>query len=354
MVNGYPILTNNPNLGTNGESLAYLFDASAQEGKESYGTVNHLLYVDPEGYYTYDSRDFKAYIQNDGNFKVYNQPDTTDTELKGFWPFGDQIFWSGLHMNTQFSMPTNGQVLNPKGEMKDMQFEFSGDDDTWLYIDGVLVGDGGGIHNRTEIDVNFAKGTVTVTGKKDDNHTGTFEETKYLDDIFKAAGKYNDTDWEDIGDGSGHKRFKAGTYHTFDMFYLERGGGESNLYIHYNLVSTADFTGVKNANIANLAFTDDAATADITAADATFEIAMMKLGDINDNGEIEIGDATCVINNIVGTPNDVYIEEVADVNGEEGPGEIGDATVIVNMVVGTASLAKAVVSEEVDSLPDPE
>ena len=245
LVNGYPILTNNPNLGTNGESLAYLFDASAQEGKESYGTVNHLLYVDPEGYYTYDSRDFKAYIQNDGNFKVYNQPDTTDTELKGFWPFGDQIFWSGLHMNTQFSMPTNGQVLNPKGEMKDMQFEFSGDDDTWLYIDGVLVGDGGGIHNRTEIDVNFAKGTVTVTGKKDDNHTGTFEETKYLDDIFKAAGKYNDTDWEDIGDGSGHKRFKAGTYHTFDMFYLERGGGESNLYIHYNLVSTADFTGHK-------------------------------------------------------------------------------------------------------------
>ncbi len=118
--------------------------------------------------------------------------------------------------------------------------------------------------------------------------------------------------------------------------------------------ATADFTGVKNANIANLAFTDDAATADITAADATFEIAMMKLGDINDNGEIEIGDATCVINNIVGTPNDVYIEEVADVNGEEGPGEIGDATVIVNMVVGTASLAKAVVSEEVDSLPDPE
>lgn len=118
--------------------------------------------------------------------------------------------------------------------------------------------------------------------------------------------------------------------------------------------ATADFTDVKNANIAKLAFTDDAATADITATAEPFGIAMIQLGDINDNGEIEIGDATCVINNIVNAHNDVYIEEVADVNGEEGPGEIGDATVIVNMVVGTASLAKAVVSEEVDSLPDPE
>ena len=245
LFNGYPKLTNDDTLGTNGESLAYLFDGSVQDGKESRGAVNHLLYVDPDGYYTYDSRDFKAYIQNDGNFKVSNQPDTTDTELKGFWPFGDQIFWSGLHMNTQFSMPENGQVLNPKGEYKDMQFEFSGDDDTWLYIDGVLVGDGGGIHNRTEIDINFADGTVTVTGKKDTVHTGTFEDTRYMDDIFREAGKYNDDEWEDIGDGSGHKRLKAGTYHTFDMFYLERGGGESNLYIHYNLVSTADFTGHK-------------------------------------------------------------------------------------------------------------
>jgi len=131
-------------------------------------------------------------------------------------------------------------------------------------------------------------------------------------------------------------------------------GDNDGIVFELPIKATADFTGVKNANIANLAFTDDLATADIPAADATFEIAMMKLGDINDNGEIEIGDATCVINNIVGTPNDVYIEEVADVNGEEGPGEIGDATVIVNMVVGTASLAKAVVSEEVDSLPDPE
>ncbi len=244
--NGYPILTNNDTIGSTGESLAYLFDPEINHtGKASYPGADRLLYVDKDGYYTYDSRDYKADYKSDGTFRLTEQT-SDDGEIRGFWPFGTQNFWVGMHVNTQFSIPVNGQVLNPRGEYKDMQFEFSGDDDTWLYIDGILVGDGGGIHNRTEIDINFAEGKATVTGEKAGGHSGHFEVVQYLDDLFKAAGKYNDDDWEDIGDGSGHKRFKAGTYHTFDMFYLERGGGESNLYIHYNLVSTADFTAHKS------------------------------------------------------------------------------------------------------------
>ena len=247
LVSGYPKLTTNGTIGSNGESLAYLFDPSvSHDGKASYDNVNNLLYVDKDGYYTYDSRDYKAdFHKNDKTFTLTEQT-SEDTEIRGFWPFDTQNFWSGMHVNAQFSMPANGQVLSPRGVYKDMQFEFSGDDDTWLYVDGVLVGDGGGIHNRTEIDINFAAGTATVTGEKAGGHSGHFEVTQYLDDLFKSAGKYNDADWEDIGDGSGHKRFKAGTYHTFDMFYLERGGGESNLYIHYNLISTADFTAHKS------------------------------------------------------------------------------------------------------------
>ena len=252
LVNGYPQLTKNQTIGSSGESLAYLFDTGSEHtGKASYNSVNQLLYVDKDGYYTYDSRDYTATYNSDKTFTLREQT-SSDTEIRGFWPFGTQSFWFGMHMNTQFSMPVNGQVLNPAGEYKDMQFEFSGDDDTWLYVDGVLVGDGGGIHNRTEIDINFADGTVVVTGEKDPAHESHFHQTQYLDDIFKAAGKYPEEGsaeeqaaWEDIPGVKGHKRFKAGTYHTFDMFYLERGGGESNLYIHYNLVSTADFTAHK-------------------------------------------------------------------------------------------------------------
>ena len=246
LTDGYPVLTDNQTIGSTGESLQYLFDPSVDHaGKASYDGVNQLLYVDSEGYYTYDSRYYAASLNSDKTFDVTEQT-SSDSEIRGFWPFGTQNFWSGLHLNTQFSMPANGQVLNPKQEYKDMQFEFSGDDDVWLYVDGVLIGDGGGIHNRTEIDINFATGQVTVTGKKDSNHPGDDEYVLWLDDLYKAAGKYDDDAWEDIPGVEGHKRFKRGTYHTFDMFYLERGGGESNLYIHYNLISTVEFSAHKS------------------------------------------------------------------------------------------------------------
>ena len=257
-INTFPVTTNrgkwnehtytNQLLGTDGESLAYLFDNSAHDGKQTYFGVNHLLYVDPNGFYTYESNDFKA----DYNFgsKTFKLTDQTEDfgDARGFWPFGQQKYWVGMHMNTQFSMPADGRVLGPKGKYNDMQFEFKGDDDTWVYVDGVLVGDGGGIHNQTKIEINFRNGTARVTGKEDPkpDYYSDYDHTLYLDYLYKAAGRYNDFEWEPSPANNGHETFKAGTYHTFDMFYLERGGGESNLYIHYNLISTADFTAHKS------------------------------------------------------------------------------------------------------------
>ncbi len=235
---GYPQLTNTYSLGTDGSSLSYLFDGTNRSGKQKYGDVDHLLYVDSDGYYTYDSRYYSA-AYNGGKFTLREHSSGATQSQRGFWPFGDRVNWHGMHMTTNFSMPANGKVLNPKGEYKDMEFQFSGDDDTWLYIDGVLVGDGGGIHNRTEIDINFATGLVTVKGTNDPNHQGTYVWTKYLDEIYRDAGKYNDYEWD------GHT-FRSGSYHQFEMFYLERGGSESNLYIHYNLVSTTDFSAHKS------------------------------------------------------------------------------------------------------------
>lgn len=240
--NGYPILTDNQEIGTNGESLAYLFNPSIEHaGKASYPNVNQLLYVDKDGYYTYDSRDYAAAFNTDSRTFTLTEQTSDNSEIRGFWPFGTQNFWTGMHVNTQFSMPNGGQVLNPSGQYKPMQFEFSGDDDVWIYVDGVLVGDAGGIHNRTEVDINFQSGKVTISGQSTD---------KYLDDLFRTALAEQGKSLEEIdqyitNNFDGHT-FKAGTYHTFDFFYLERGGGESNLYIHYNLVSTADFTGHKS------------------------------------------------------------------------------------------------------------
>ena len=244
--NGYPKLTNNSIIGSNGESLAYLFNPDvSNEYKAPYTGVDQLLYVDKDGYYTFDSQYYYArFNESDKTFTVTEQT-TNDSKLRGFWPFNDQAtatrnFWMGMHVNTQFSMPTGGQVLNPSGVLKPMQFEFSGDDDVWIYVDGILIGDAGGIHNRTEVDINFQTGIVSVTGQQD----------KFLDDLFRTGlreqGKTDSEIEEYITNNFDGHTFKSGTYHTFDFFYLERGGEESNLYIHYNLVSTADFTAHKS------------------------------------------------------------------------------------------------------------
>ena len=244
----YPILTNDKGLGTDGESLAYLFDPSINHaGKDSYTNVNQLLYVDPDGYYTYDSEDFKADFNKTNKVFTVSSQGTNSGEARGFWPFGQENFWLGMHIKTDFSMPENGRVLNPKGEYKDMTFEFQGDDDTWLYLDGVLVGDGGGVHNQTLIRINFREGTVYVTGKED--HAGfvsDYEKTYYLDELYTDAKVYNNYEWEDSPSGNGHKIFKVGSQHKFDMFYMERGGGYSNLRIHYNLISTTDISAHKS------------------------------------------------------------------------------------------------------------
>ena len=248
LVGGYPKLTTNGSLGTDGSSLDYLFNSSNGTGKEAYTGVNQLLYVDKDGYYTFDSNDFDAQFNaSSRTFTVSPQTNPTGN-ARGFWPFGNQVYWHGMHINTKFSMPAEGKVLSPNGNYNDMVFEFQGDDDTWLYVDNVLVGDGGGIHNQTRIIVNFRDGTVLVSGEYDvrDDYRTDYHVVKYLDDLYRDAGVYDEYQWEDSPTVPGHKTFAPGTYHTFDMFYLERGGGESNLYIHYNMIATYDFTAHKS------------------------------------------------------------------------------------------------------------
>ena len=242
---GYPKLTNNLTIGSNGETLDYLFDPDEpNEYRESYTGVNQLLYVDKDGYYTFDSQDYYARLNESEKTFTVTEQITNDSNMRGFWPLNDQSsgtrnFWMGMHVNAQFSMPASGRVLNPSGVRMPMQFEFSGDDDVWIYVDGILIGDAGGIHNRTEVDINFQTGIVSITGQQD----------KYLDDLFRTGlrdqGKTDAEIDQYISEQFGGHTFKTGTDHTFDFFYLERGGEQSNFYIHYNLVSTADFTAHK-------------------------------------------------------------------------------------------------------------
>ena len=241
------------------ESLAYLFNNDSQNGKAVYNNVQGLFQL-KDGYYVYDSYGSDS---SDGNYAVYNQTtnsfnvydkagvykgDTSsETNLGQFFPFdsASKVFDEngnnlspkkivdgstdlnhhfGMSMTTEFVQPANGKT----NKNEDMIFEFSGDDDVWVYIDGVLVGDLGGIHEKATLDINFATGEVKVGHIDGANGTEQILETTNIKAKFQAAGATSNF--------TGNT-FSSSTKHKLSFFYLERGAGASNMSLKFNLTT---------------------------------------------------------------------------------------------------------------------
>lgn len=245
------------------QSLDYLFNGSAFDGKTAYSNVGGLLRQDKNGYYYYNSATNFAEFHKSKNeeknvFTVYNQSavtgvGTSDTGM--FFPFNtkEQVFgnslkstanvlnhYFGLHMTTSFQQTTDG--VSPSDRETPVTFSFSGDDDVWIFIDDVLVADLGGIHDACAVEINFKTGIICVY--KDSNKNGTFdegeprynEETATLKSMFKSAGR----EWSDDSN-----TFADESYHTLDFFYLERGNADSNMRMKYNLKTVPESDLVK-------------------------------------------------------------------------------------------------------------
>ena len=268
LVDGYPAISNGTHTsqgqGVNytDESLAYLFNNDSQangkqDGKAVYNDVKGLFQL-KDGYYVYDS------YGSDGNYAVYNfttnsfnvydsagvyKSSVSDTNLGQFFPFdsADKVFDEsgnklspkgitdgtndklnhhfGMSMTTEFVQPAGGKTT----DNNDMVFDFSGDYDVWVYIDDVLVGDLGGIHEKATLEINFATGAVHVGHIDNANDKEkTIENTTILN-MFKAAG----ADTSNFSDNT----FRDSTKHTLSFFYLERGAGASNMSLKFNLTT---------------------------------------------------------------------------------------------------------------------
>lgn len=270
LVKGYPSINAGTytSYNTHGtykdESLDYLFNNDSQangkqDGKAVHNNVQGLFQL-KDGYYVYDS------YGSDGNYAVYNfttnsfdvydkagvyKDSVSDANRDQFFPFdsADKVFEErngrlspigitdgtndklnhhfGMSMTTEFVQPNGGKTT--KGE--DMVFEFSGDDDVWVYIDGVLVGDLGGIHEKATLKINFATGGVHVGHVDNANDPEKTIQDTTIKAMFQAAGA-----------DTSNRRFSGNTFlnsskHTLSFFYLERGAGASNMSLKFNLTT---------------------------------------------------------------------------------------------------------------------
>lgn len=266
LVNGYPSIkadtcTSYNTSGTyTDESLAYLFNNDSQvNGKAVYNNVQDLFQL-KDGYYVYDSYgksgNYAAYNFTTNSFNVYDKAgvykdSVIDANRGQFFPFdsADKVFEErngqlspigitdgtndklnhhfGMSMTTEFVQPNGGKTT----KNEDMIFEFSGDDDVWVYIDGVLVGDLGGIHEKATLKINFATGGVHVGHIDNANDPEKTIQDTTIKAMFQAAGA-----------DTSNRRFSGNTFlnsskHTLSFFYLERGAGASNMSLKFNLTT---------------------------------------------------------------------------------------------------------------------
>lgn len=236
---GYPSYLNTWNVWTGSSGAAYsglvsttsaavlqkLYDTSAENtsndlGVYYVGEANYLFsYDETTNYYSYDSASYAAsYNQTDERFYVYDGGQsvygTSNTCFLPYNSYGSSLsayngsvnYWFGMNIELTFYLPNDtgvsgGNQIN--GE--DMVFDFSGDDDIWVFVDDVLVLDMGGNHNLLSGTIDFSTGTYTITQSNGTTSTQTFN------------------------------TITAGS-HTLKVYYMERGGWASNLKISFNVV----------------------------------------------------------------------------------------------------------------------
>ncbi|MGN0501442.1 MAG: fibro-slime domain-containing protein, partial [Ruminococcus sp.] len=267
--NGYPVLRldnkkdsggnvlTNPLSNSSDRSLAYLFGGEQSNAAvDSYSPTNTFLQeitLDGVKHYYYNSKtgvsgsvtkDNASAVDYDlqtNQFRVRNYTEkisgVSTEDGSEFLPFNTTYdsdnhaidvnsvdYWFGMRMDVDFIQSANGKIGN-----EEMVFNFTGDDDIWVFIDGVLVLDMGGIHDAVTGSINFATGEVKTKG------TWALDPPSYstsLKDCFTLAnqsGKINE-----------NGTFDDYTSHTLSMFYLERGAGASTCCIDFNMPTMPD------------------------------------------------------------------------------------------------------------------
>ena len=183
--------------------------------------------MNPKNIYTFDEASYERLLP-DSDPRKYENLYTVNHDGK------TPDYYFAMETEASFTQTPNG--LDDWGH--DIIFEFTGDDDFWLYVDGELVIDLGGIHSSVPGSVNFRTGDVRVNGKPT-----TLRDIFYNNFISRGgspadAQAYVDSKFVERNvEGRTCYVFKDYSTHTMKTFYMERGAGASNLRMRFNLAS---------------------------------------------------------------------------------------------------------------------
>ncbi len=237
----------------NDARIEALFGTTPVAGKIQLGEGDWLYQYDSNtGFYYYNSAaNAASYNQSEQRFYVYNHTakirTPNDTSINDFLPFNygdpddysdgkvqfyekdnEANYWFGMSSSIKFYLPNDsGSGNNQSAHGDDMQFRFSGDDDVWVFVDGELVLDLGGVHDMVYGEINFSEGKVrtgqAITSSDiAQNSASTHTEMPGL----TGSKGITETDLPVL---------KGGEEHTLTVYYLERGSSLSNCAVYFNL-----------------------------------------------------------------------------------------------------------------------
>lgn len=228
-------------------------DTTNSYGKTIYTNVGlPFQYDKTTNYYTFNSNKMSAHFTDkkpagSNTDLTYSTSPQTITDLsaqgksdKASWlPFNkdasvttsNATYHFGMQAVIPFSMTANGKMNAADEKSADIKFDFSGDDDVWVFVDGKLVLDIGGIHNEMAGTMNFATNEWKVLKSTDNTNKATAGD---MNDQKMTGQLFNDKNGKGVL-GTDRETFAATTSHTLTVFYLERGAGASNCKIRFNL-----------------------------------------------------------------------------------------------------------------------
>ena len=179
------------------------------------------------------------YLEDTGNqgwSKNVNSVSAVTNNTYGFFPFNETSqatsaknynYGFGTRMDMTFKLTDDGTVIDKNGNKVPIEFEFSGDDDVWVYIDGKLALDVGGEHGRVTGNLNFENKKASVSKVK--KSAGSLTSGENVPSNFTLSGSNSDE-------------------HTLTLFYMERGMWESNMKITFNFPDENEFAVEKKVD----------------------------------------------------------------------------------------------------------